>query len=853
MIEERQYLESLRQTHQRRLRELEKKAAVLGISTAPELLIEAEDIRANISHIDRQLSPLTWRTVPATVPDFTGRDNEIDRLVNELSHTMHCGKAAALGGIRGMGGIGKTQLALAVAHKLASNFSDGQILLDMRGSTATPLPITAAIKTIISPRITSVSLPDDVLQLQLIYQATLDGKQLFILADDARDGAHVRPLLPPPGCALLTTSRQRFSLPGMVVLDLETMPIGEANGLLLTICPRIAEYAPQLSKVCGYLPLALRVSASVLANDDTQSIESYLDRLGNIHTKLAALRDPDDPSLNVEASLLMSYNALDHSAQEALCQLSILPGGFDLATAAAVLGTQTTVETEEVLGSLRRRCLLNWDAAAARYSLHDLMRAFAATRLSVEVPGYSPPVSAAIGNRVAQLAAQRRRLRYRIQQQEQLGEYAPSEVVVDIEDARSTIRDLKATLRSSGITIPNELIDDARASAEFDMPRAISEQDNRHEMIMRVKTWWVEGVLQKYSDICVDLAYEPYALARAVDDIMEQDSHTRATSRNSLLDVFDRKGGQLLILGEPGSGKTMSLLTLARDLIIRAEQKEQHPIPVIFNLSAWTHCQSIATWLIQQLNIRYFVPRRIAGIWTETAQLLPLLDGLDEVTPESRTACVQAINDFCRVGQKSLVVCSRVAEYEELSVKLMLSGAIVLQPLTMRQRNDVIARSEGQAGALRDVIEEDAELRELASSPLMLKIMILAYREMTKTSARKCGKKVRMGIMGAYVDAMFRRPKMDKPYTREQAMRGLSWLARTMIRDRLTRVGLKQLPRIQRFAAWRNGDLPWNIERFLDYGVELAVLTKFSGKYMFVHRLLMEYFAEQASGEIGSK
>src|SRR5262249_3863826 len=147
---------------------------------------------------------------------------------------------------------------------------------------------------------------DDLAQLQARYQATLEGKRMLILADDAKDIAQVRPLIPPPGCALLVTGRARFTLPGMATCDLEALPEAEAMELLLEICPRIGEAAARLAQLCGCLPLALRISASVLASDDTLGVARYLKRLDR--ERLAALRDPDEPEADVEASLRLSFD-----------------------------------------------------------------------------------------------------------------------------------------------------------------------------------------------------------------------------------------------------------------------------------------------------------------------------------------------------------------------------------------------------------------------------------------------------------------------------------------------------------------------------------------------------------------
>jgi hypothetical protein len=128
-----------------------------------------------------------------------------------------------------------------------------------------------------------------------------------------------------------------------------------------------------------YLPLALRVSASLLTNDDTLPVEHYLERLADERTRLAQLRDPDDPELDVEASLQLSYNALDRAAQSTLCQLSVFLTSFTLAAATAVV--KVAGDIDALVGRLRRRNLLEWDASTSRYSLHDLVRVLAMTQL----------------------------------------------------------------------------------------------------------------------------------------------------------------------------------------------------------------------------------------------------------------------------------------------------------------------------------------------------------------------------------------------------------------------------------------------------------------------------------------
>ena len=179
--------------------------------------------------------------------------------------------------------------------------------------------------------------------------------------------------MPPQGCALLVTSRNRFGLPGMTTLDLGTLPSEEAEALLLEICPRIGEHAGALANQCGYLALALRVSASLLASRQSRRVEDYLKQLSDERTKLQHLRDPHDPELNVEASLKMSYDALEEVAKSALCQLSVFPTSFDLDAARNVVVVPSGNEVGIVLEDLCLLSLVEWDAKLERYGLHDLV------------------------------------------------------------------------------------------------------------------------------------------------------------------------------------------------------------------------------------------------------------------------------------------------------------------------------------------------------------------------------------------------------------------------------------------------------------------------------------------------
>lgn len=314
----------------------------------------------------------------APTADFVGREKEIVQLVEAFTRAANSGAAAAITGVRGMGGIGKSELALKVAHELRGAFPDGQLLIELRGATA-PLAPEVALQTAIRAFEPSSNPPEEISQLQSVYRSLLAEKRVLVLADDARDAAQVRPLLPPIGCALLVTSRNRFSLPGMSILDLGTLPPEEAKNLVLGICPRSGEYAPEIARLCGYLPLALRVSAGLLATNDDRDVGRYVEQLRQ--ERLRHLKDPDspdDPQASVEASLGLSYDALDPHGRFVLWQFAILPRGLTSEWLPRVL--QSDKDAMDVVQSLYRRNFVQWDAASRGYSLHDLVYEFARAR-----------------------------------------------------------------------------------------------------------------------------------------------------------------------------------------------------------------------------------------------------------------------------------------------------------------------------------------------------------------------------------------------------------------------------------------------------------------------------------------
>lgn len=323
-------------------------------------------------------------------------------------------------------------------------------------------------------------------------------------------------------------------------------------------------------------------------------------------------------------------------------------------------------------------------------------------------------------------------------------------------------------------------------------PLTQQEYRQRQVLLSKVKDYWIKGVLKTslHARAMIELGLHarPDLVQHPFQDVAEfpniaAQALPEGTSATTTFDQMGQ-GRTLLILGEPGSGKTVTLLKLAEDLIARTEQALSQPIPVVINLSSWGRKpQPIEKWLIQELKEKYKVSKSLGKTWVKTESLILLLDGLDEVKSEQRNACIQALNRFmASQNTTELVVCCRIQDYQNLDEQLALRSAISIQPLTLEQIQHYVEQDSDSLQTLKILLQQDQNLQALARSPLMLSVMSLAYQGCALKDIVIGGTKedYRDRLLNAYVERMFERRRNTSEYDRNQVKTGLVWLAQRM-------------------------------------------------------------------------
>ena len=278
-------------------------------------------------------------------------------------------------------------------------------------------------------------------------------------------------------------------------------------------------------------------------------------------------------------------------------------------------------------------------------------------------------------------------------------------------------------------------------------------------------------------------------------------------SGEPLTETFHRLGRSLLLLGEAGAGKTVTLLRLAEEAIAAARGDPAEPVPVVVQLASWAdRAPAFESWLEDEISRRYYLPRRAVHGWLSSGALMLLLDGLDEVEAPRRGRCVAAINRFHEAMPLiPLAVTCRSEDHWNLvreGRRLRLAGALAIQPL---EPADVEAALGGHPAL--EQLRGDRALGELARSPLILSILRRVGLDAADDAA---GAPARASpqerLLYRYVRGCLRgRGGAYAPYSERQAVGWLSSLARSMLDHHRSLFQLEEIQPSWLRATWRRG------------------------------------------------
>jgi class 3 adenylate cyclase/tetratricopeptide (TPR) repeat protein len=320
------------------------------------------------------------RTLPRDLASFTGRQRELAELV---AAAAGAGGVVGIHAIGGMAGVGKTAFAVHAAHRLADRFPAGQIFLPLHGHTPGQQPVepTDALASLLAAAgLPAGQIPPGLEARMALWRDRLAGQQLLLILDDAASSDQVRPLLPGSGGSLvLVTSRRHLSaLEDATAVSLDTLPPGEAAGLLVRLAGRVGLSADdpavaEITRLCGFLPLAIGMVARQLHHHPAWSVADQAAELASARDRLELMATEN---LSVAAAFNLSYADLSEDQARLFRRLGLHPGADIDGYAAAALDGTDLAAARRGLEALYDQYLLS-EPARGRYRLHDLIRAHA--------------------------------------------------------------------------------------------------------------------------------------------------------------------------------------------------------------------------------------------------------------------------------------------------------------------------------------------------------------------------------------------------------------------------------------------------------------------------------------------
>ncbi|MFF5206082.1 BTAD domain-containing putative transcriptional regulator [Streptosporangium sp. NPDC000396] len=353
---------------------------------------KADSAASHESAVSLRPSPVP-RQLPADIARFTGRQESLE----ELDALLSDGPGVApivISAIGGAGGVGKTALATRWGHRVAHRFPDGQLYVNLHGySPSEPVTGVQALHRLLRGLgVATDEIPHDGEERAALYRSLIADKRMLIVLDNAASPEQVRPLLPGSAlCRVIITSRD--SLRGLSVthdvhtITLDVLAEEESRALLLALIGgkrfgNELKAVDELARLCGYLPLALRLAAAHLVSQPALLVNDFVTKLRQ-ENRLTALDMREDPHIGVRATFELSYRSLDERERRTFRLLGLHPGPDISLEAIAALSGLPLNEVHEVTDTLVRAHLVH-RVSDERLTMHDLVRIYARDHSSVD-------------------------------------------------------------------------------------------------------------------------------------------------------------------------------------------------------------------------------------------------------------------------------------------------------------------------------------------------------------------------------------------------------------------------------------------------------------------------------------
>ena len=332
------------------------------------------------------------RRLPASIADFTGREEQLAEIRNVLSGDDQATRfGMRIVAISGKGGVGKSTLAIRAAHELRDAYPDGHLYADLETPSAAGRVQDILDRFLRALSVDGATIPEDVEEKADMYRGRLANLRVLVVLDGAASEEDIIPLLPAgPGCAVIVTSRAPLSgLPGAHLTAIDPLDktlslemLAKIIGTERTAAERDA--AIELVDFCGHLPLAMRIAGARLASRPHWRLDVLVARLRNTARRLDELTYH---GLELRSSIGLTYRVLRDDAKKLFRLFSLVPTpDFPGWTASALLDCDP-FDAEEVLENLVEAQLLDtvaYPGEQPRYRFHDLIRVYAQERIQEE-------------------------------------------------------------------------------------------------------------------------------------------------------------------------------------------------------------------------------------------------------------------------------------------------------------------------------------------------------------------------------------------------------------------------------------------------------------------------------------